>query len=238
MSPLQAIFFDAAGTLFHIKGSVAEVYLSYAERYGVKRTPESLAAVSAAFARAIQEAPPPVFAVTDPVRLKECERVWWFDVVHHVFYRVGMFEGFDDYFEEVFHAFDGPALWALYPETSSVLKDLKGQGFELGIISNFDTRLFTVLRGLGIVDLFDTVTIASLARAAKPSREIFKLALEKHAIAPAEALHVGDSLRDDVGGEREAGLSAVLLDREQHHATAAVPTIRTLEELYRVLAPP
>ncbi|GIW53833.1 MAG: hypothetical protein KatS3mg082_0237 [Nitrospiraceae bacterium] len=48
-----------------------------------------------------------------------------------------------------------------------MLKELKGRGYELGIVSNFDSRLFNVLRGLGIADLFDTVTISSLARAAK-----------------------------------------------------------------------
>ena len=77
-----------------------------------------------------------------------------------------------------------------------MLRTLKDQGFELGIISNFDSRLFSVLRGLGIADLFDTVTISSLARAAKPSARIFHQALEKHAVDPDEALHVGDSERE------------------------------------------
>ena len=62
----KVLFFDAAGTLFHVKGSVAEIYVSYAERYGVKRTDDLLAKVRAAFARAFQDAPPPVFAVSDP----------------------------------------------------------------------------------------------------------------------------------------------------------------------------
>ena len=38
-----------------------------------------------------------------PWVLKQSERLWWFDIVHNVFYRVGMFEGFDEFFEEVFH---------------------------------------------------------------------------------------------------------------------------------------
>ncbi len=227
----QVIFFDAAGTLFHVKGSVAEIYLRYAERYGVKRTDETLAAVKAAFARAFQEAPPPVFAAADPAAIKQCERMWWFDIVHNVFYRVGMFEGFDDYFDEVFQAFDGPECWTLYPETLGVLKALKGLGYELGIVSNCDSRLFNVLRGLGIADLFDTVTISSLARAAKPAPEIFRVALDKHAADPEEALHVGDSLRDDVEGARRAGMTGVLLERESGSTAHQVPTIRSLDEL-------
>lgn len=231
---IRAVFFDAAGTLFHVKGSVGEVYLSHAVKYGVKPSQELLAALNAAFPRAFQDAPPAVFAVSDPIEIKRCERLWWFDIVHSVFYRVGMFDGFDDYFEEVFHAFNGPEHWTLYPETLSVLKELKGRGLELGIISNFDTRLFNILRGLGIADQFDTVTIASLAHAAKPASRIFRLALEKHAIEPEEAVHVGDSVRDDLEGARAARLHSVLLDREQRHAASA-PTIRCLEELLPLL---
>lgn len=240
-SRIQVILFDAAGTLFRVKGSVAEIYLRYAEKYGVKRTGETLAAVKAAFARAFQEAPPPVFAAVDPAEIKQCERMWWFDIVHHVFYRVGMFERFDDYFDEIFQAFDGPECWTLYPETRGVLEELKERGYELGIVSNFDSRLFNVLRGLGIADLFDTVTISSLARAAKPSPRIFRVALDKHAADPDEALHVGDSLTEDVQGARAAGLWAFHLQRDRpegdrpHGTDARRRTIATLDELPTLL---
>jgi putative hydrolase of the HAD superfamily len=236
MSRIQVVFFDAAGTLFHVKGSVAEIYLGYAEKYGVRRTPESLTAVDAAFKRAFAEAPPPVFAVSDPAEIKRCERLWWFDIVHNVFYRVGMFEGFDDYFDEVFSAFDGPDRWVLYPDTLRVLNALKAQGLELGIISNFDSRLFNVLRGLGLVGFFDSVTLSSLGHAAKPAPKIFQLALEKHGADPHEAVHVGDSIRDDVEGARRAKLSAVLIHRTPYPGSDHVVTIRTLAELPALIA--
>jgi putative hydrolase of the HAD superfamily len=233
MNKIKVIFFDAAGTLFHVKGSVADVYLAHAEKYGVKRTPELRESLKAAFVRAFADAPPPAFAVNDPREITQCERLWWFDVVHNVWYRVGMFEQFDDYFEEVFDAFGGPAYWTLYPETLGVLKGLKEQGYELGIVSNFDSRLFNVLRGLGLAELFDTVTISSLAHAAKPAPRIFQLALDKHAMEAEDAVHVGDSRRDDVEGARKAGLQAVLLERESQVVPAAahIPTIRSLEQL-------
>lgn len=237
MSRIKVIFFDAAGTLFHVKGSVADIYLTHAEKYGVKKTPELLSSVKAAFARAFDEAPPPIFAVSDPTEIKRCERLWWFDVVHNVWYRAGMFEQFDEYFEDVFEAFGGPSYWMLYPDTLGVLKGLKEQGYELGIISNFDSRLFNVLRGLGIADLFDTITISSLAHAAKPAPKIFQLALDKHAMDPDDAVHVGDSRRDDVDGARKAGLQAVLIERESQLTSSAsnIPAIQTLEQLPALL---
>lgn len=231
MSRIKVVFFDAAGTLFHVKGSVADVYVQYAEKYGVGRSPEILDAVNAALRRAFHDAPPPVFAATEPEEIKRCERLWWFDLVHSVFYRVGMFEGFDDFFEEVFLAFDGPQHWVLYPETLGVLKEMKGRGIELGIISNFDTRLFNVLRGLGITEVFDTVTISSLARAAKPAPQIFAYALDQHAVEPDEALHVGDNIREDVEGAQRAGLTGVLLDRERRQASSSIPIAHSLDDL-------
>ncbi len=237
MSRFKAIFFDAAGTLFHVRGSVGEIYLSYARKYGFPQTDEALVAVKTAFRRAFHDAPPPVFAVSDPAEIKRCERLWWFDIVHAVFYRVGMFEGFDDYFEEVFQAFEGPLHWTLYPEVLRVLKELRGRDIEVGIVSNFDTRLFHVLRGLGLADLLDTVTISSLTRAAKPSPQIFRIALQKHALDPEEAMHVGDSLHEDVQGAGAAGLVGVWLDRDgrtagtERDAAFTGHRIQTLEAL-------
>jgi putative hydrolase of the HAD superfamily len=238
---IQVVFLDAAGTLFHVRGSVADVYLQYGEKYGLKRTPAMIEAVNAAFTRAFRDAPAPVFHVSDPREIKRSERLWWFDVFHNVFYRVGMFDGFDEYFEEVFQAFDGPAHWVLYPETLSVLKGLKSQGYELGIISNFDSRLFTILRALGLSEFFQTVTLSTLAHAAKPGAQIFRVALEKHAVDPDDAVHVGDSVKDDLEGARMAGLHPVLLNRAagrqpEVSAISATPVIQSLEALPAVLA--
>ncbi len=104
-------------------------------------------------------------------------------------------------------------------------------GSSLGIVSNFDSRLFNVLRGLGIADHFDTVTISSLAHAAKPSPKIFELALEKHAVDAADAMHVGDSITDDVEGARKAGITAVLLARDGKQPPPGIAAIRALDEL-------
>lgn len=228
---IRVVFFDAADTLFHVNGSVADIYLQHAVQFGFPKTPDSLRAISQAFSRAFHDAPPPLFAATDPAHIKQSERLWWFDIVHNVFYRVGMFERFDDFFEQVFQVFEDPNSWRLFPDTAAALAELKAQGLELGIISNFDSRLFAVMRGLGIAEAFDTVTISSLTRAAKPAPKIFQLALEKHAVDPDEALHVGDSVRDDVEGAKKAGLHAVLLDRQGAHRQPDVEVIQTLREL-------
>jgi putative hydrolase of the HAD superfamily len=234
--PIRVVFFDAAETLFHVNGSVAEIYLRHAVLFGYQAKPDSLARITEAFKRAFHDAPPPVFAATESAQIKQSERLWWFDVVHNVFYRIGMFDRFDEFFEHVFEVFADPASWKVYPEVLPTLKDLRNRGLELGIVSNFDSRLFKVLKGLGLAEVFDTVTISSLAHAAKPSPKIFEVALEQHAVEPGEAMHVGDSVRDDVEGATKAGLAAVLLARQGKQAPPGIPVIRTLDELIPLLA--
>src|SRR5690606_11999579 len=115
ISPIKVIFFDAVGTLFDVKGSVGEVYSTYAVKYGFSATDQTPKALNAAFRQTIKEMPLPVFSVDRPEKLKQCERLWWFDVVHAVFYRVGMFEKFDDFFDEVYEAFGRDTHWEVYP---------------------------------------------------------------------------------------------------------------------------
>lgn len=228
---IQVVFFDAAGTLFHVKDSVGEVYVRYAEKYGVSKSDQLVAKVNQAFKEAFQQAPPAIFAVDEPERLKQCERLWWFDIVHGVFYRVGMFKGFDEYFDEVFHTFGTSELWEVYPEVPGVLGELKSLGYELGVISNFDTRFFEIFRGLKLDQYFDSITISSLARAAKPSPKIFQYALDQHAIDPEDAVHIGDSVREDLDGARQAKLRGILIDREEKGPSGQESVVRSLEEI-------
>ena len=227
--PVKAVFFDAVGTLFDVNGSVGEVYLHYAQKYGVDTSKDMELAVNLAFKDVFQKMPPPIFSVQSPDKLKQCERLWWFDVVHAVFYRVGMFEGFDDYFDEVFEAFEHARHWKIFPETVEVLTRLKEMEFELGVISNFDTRFFQIIRALELNQFFDTVTISSIAGSAKPAPRIFQYALDQHCLLPTEAVHVGDHEQEDYLGAKTTGLHAFYLNRsrqgtllEQEIATLSV----------------
>jgi len=230
---MRVVFFDAAGTLFQVKGTVGQVYLDLAKSYGVRTSAEAL---QQAFRRAFADAPPLAFSLASATDIKACERLWWFDVVHNVFYRVGMFERFDQYFEEVFAHFASSESWELFPETIATLLAMEERGIELGIVSNFDSRLYEILVGLGIDRFFESVTISSFAGVAKPSPQIFLRALAKHGAVPKDALHVGDSLHEDVHGALAAGIKAVLLKREpEPDGLTGVQTITNLYEAISIM---
>ena len=234
-SSVHVVFFDAAGTLFRVKGSVGNVYLRYAEKYGVPNSVDMAAKVNQGFKDAFQQAPPPIFAADHPEQLKSCERLWWFDLVHAVFYRVGMFDGFDEYFDEIYEAFGTADHWEVYPEVPATLQQLKSQGYELGVISNFDTRFFRIFRGLQLDHFFDSITISSLAGSVKPSEKIFQRALDHHVVEPEEALHVGDHQQEDFEGATQANLRCVLLDREGTFKNGTIPCISKLDDVCTLL---
>lgn len=86
---------------------------------------------------------------------------------------------------------------------------------KLGVISNFDKRIYSVVDQLGLSSSWDFLISSESAGASKPQEKIFGIALEKSElpIEPRQALHIGDDLEKDYLGARAAGWQAALLDR-------------------------
>ncbi len=202
------VFFDVAGTLVELNGSVGEIYGRFARRYGIDRDPFVM---SDAFSRSFREQPPLAFPPeTSEDELHMHERGWWRRVVLDV---VPEFPQFDAFFNEVYEFFRGREAWRLFDEVIPTLAELKNRGLRLAIISNYDSRIDDLLRDFEIEHYFDGVHISTRIGAAKPDRDIFLSALRYHQVEPRSALHVGDSLREDYEGASAAGIRAVLLDR-------------------------
>ena len=213
---VKTIFFDAADTLFYIEKGLGHTYAGVARKYGADPDP---AEIKKAFSRAFKSAPPLAFGDVSVKERQRLEKEWWRAIVGKVYSDIGMFDEFDPHFDELFEVFRGEA-WTLFPETVDVLSSLKESGYKLGIISNFDSRVYDVMRQLGIYEYFDVLVISSEAGHAKPSHGIFSLALERAGRDPREVIHVGDDLCNDFHGARAMGIRALLLDREGEYAGA------------------
>lgn len=225
---VRAVFLDAVGTLFQVRGSVGRIYWELARAHGVRATPE---AIDKAFSEVFGVAPPLCFPGIQTGSIRRLEKQWWYDVVSRVFQKVGGIERFDDYFESVFKVFSDSGGWELYDDTEQVLGELKNRGLIIGIISNFDSRIYPVLSELGIFRFIDSVHISSREGTAKPDAGIFKKAASEHGLHPREALHVGDSFKEDVTGAQAAGLQAVYLNRDGSSFDGTIPSVRCLTNL-------
>jgi putative hydrolase of the HAD superfamily len=225
---VRAVFFDAAGTLLHVRGSVGKIYWELAKPHGIQSTPDL---IEKAFQDVFETSPPPAFPNLQPGLIRKTEKQWWRDVVSRVFHQVGGIERFDEYFEKVFEFFSSSRGWELYPETKQVLGALKDRGLVIGIVSNFDSRIYPVLSELGIFPLIDSVHLSTHEGSAKPDVAIFKKALEAHSLHPKEALHVGDSFKEDIQGALAAGLGAIYVNRQVSREPEYIPTISNLKDL-------
>jgi putative hydrolase of the HAD superfamily len=207
---LKAVLLDAAGTLFHVRGSVGDVYATVAARHQVTVAAQ---AIEQRFRAAFRQMPPLAFPDVPAEQLPQRERAWWRQVVATAF-SGECFADFDAFFGELFEHFAGAAAWALFPDTQPALAALRARGVRLGVVSNFDGRLLPICRGLGIAERFDAIVMSGRAGYAKPDPRIFRIALDGLGVQPGEALHVGDSEQDDVAGATAAGLRAILLERD------------------------
>jgi putative hydrolase of the HAD superfamily len=207
---IEAVYFDAAGTLIKPARRVGESYAAFANKYGKKVAPGDL---FERFHVCFERAPRLAFPDATPDQINHLERDWWKNLVRQVFEPFGRFDEFNDYFAELFDYFAAPSAWALFPEVVDTLAALRQRGVKLAVISNFDSRLVGILTGLGIGWYFSDVFVSSRIGYAKPDRRIFDLALSRHGLTAKDVIHVGDSQTNDLEGARNAGLNALLIDR-------------------------
>jgi putative hydrolase of the HAD superfamily len=122
-----------------------------------------------------------------------------------------------------------------YPETLEVLRALRKR-YRLGLITNTSEVSFAPLRReFGLDGYFDSIVTSYEAGILKPDPQIFRLALERLGVTPAEAVMVGDNPRDDVVAAEAIGMRAVLVDRRRRHLDAP-RRIESLRELPPLLA--
>jgi putative hydrolase of the HAD superfamily len=100
-----------------------------------------------------------------------------------------------------------------FPDTGPALSQLRRLELRLVVVSNWDVSLPGVLAGLGLNAWLDGVVTSAEVGAGKPDGAIFERALEIAGVGPSEAVHVGDSLREDIQGARAAGIEPVLITR-------------------------
>jgi putative hydrolase of the HAD superfamily len=229
---IKAIFFDAAGTLIKPARRVGETYAVLAQKYGVE---PSAAEITERFRLCFHSAPPLAFPGTPAARIEDLERAWWKNLVRRIFEPWDGFQRFDDYFAELFAYFAQPDAWTLYPEVAETLSALEKHGMVLSVISNFDSRLIGILEGLGAAHWFEHIFVSSRVGYAKPDRQIFHTALERHSLKAGDALHVGDSEEKDLHGANKAGLKGVLVERNGESNSNPSPRITNLRGIFPLL---
>jgi 2-haloalkanoic acid dehalogenase type II len=91
------------------------------------------------------------------------------------------------------------------PGVVETLERLRSLGLELAVVANWDISVHEQLTRYGLASFFRTILSSAEIGVMKPDPRIFHAALERLAVPPSRALHVGDHAVDEVGA-RAAGM--------------------------------
>ncbi len=220
---IQAVFFDAVGTLIVPDPPVAEVYAAAGRRHGCDLPIEL---VTQRFRDAFRgEAQKD--AILGGVTSEERERQRWQVIVAAVFEHC---PEQDSIFAELYAHFARPEAWHVTEGAGEMLKELSKRGLILGLASNFDHRLNRIVDGLPELSIVKHRVISSAIRWLKPSPRFFEAVIRSAGCAANEILFVGDDRINDFTGARAAGMQAVLFDPRPDEISG-IKRIRRLSEL-------
>jgi putative hydrolase of the HAD superfamily len=118
-----------------------------------------------------------------------------------------------------------------FADARPALQAARAGGRRLVVVSNWDVSLHDVLARLGITPMLDGILTSAEVGARKPDPAIFRRGLELAGVGAGEAIHVGDSLDEDIAGARAAAIEPVLLRRDGGPGPPGTRTIASLAEL-------
>jgi putative hydrolase of the HAD superfamily len=212
MSPLlsrdvRAIVFDAVGTVIHPEPPASAVYAAVGRRFGSRLSAAAIAPrFRAAFAR--QEALDRDAGLRTSEE-REVER--WRQIVGEVLTDVTDPGGC---FAELYAHFARPEAWRADPDAAPTLQELAARGYVLGVASNYDRRLRSVVAGMPALRPVQHLVISSEVGWRKPAREFFAALCRSVGRDAGQILFVGDDRANDYDGARAAGLKALLVGGE------------------------
>jgi HAD superfamily hydrolase (TIGR01549 family) len=121
------------------------------------------------------------------------------------------------------------------PGAVETVRELYETGVPIGVVSSavYHPFLEWTLEAFGVRDALQVVITSASAGFYKSRPEIFLHAADALAADPSHTVHIGDSLRYDVGGASRVGMGTVWLRRDdaRHAEDSYVPdlTLETLE---------
>jgi putative hydrolase of the HAD superfamily len=222
---IRAVLFDAGATLVHPDPPVEAVYAREFAADGARFTEEEL---TRALTRAWEEVH--ALPAGDRYGGARGEAAFWVAFLNRVRSLLDGGALSTAGFERLAGHFRSAAAWAVYDDVVPTLEELSRRGAKLAVVSNWDSYLPNLLAALGLDRFFSVVAVSALEGTSKPDPEIFLRVCRRLDVAPAEALHIGDSVAEDLAGARAAGLSALLLDRADAHPEIG-DRIRSLVEI-------
>jgi putative hydrolase of the HAD superfamily len=233
--PIRAVLFDAVGTLFHSDPPITRVYADAGARAGVVLTEVAigerfLASFRRHFGRPAAGSPAEQTQTSEVI-----ERERWRRIVAEVFAELPETTAAGALFEELWEHFARGSSWRLFDDVAPTWRALADRGVRIGIASNYDRRLLSVVSDLKPLDECRHVYHSAGVGHAKPGVAFFRTIESDLGLDPSELLFVGDDRVNDYEGATHAGWHALWLGRQR--PTEGPHHIQSLSELLAHVPP-
>jgi len=230
---IKAIFFDVGATLLAPAKDEGDTFTQLARELGISINPVE-----------VNQKVPLMYELYE--QLYEQDDSFWSDTMRAQAIWTEMYEYMasllgipkqrhKELAEVVYQHYFSANAWTPFDDVLPILDLLRGRGIRMGLISNWDSTLVSIIEGLGMSDYFETVIASADVCLHKPMPEIFHLALSHLSVDAQEALHVGDHLKADAQGAAGVGITPLLLDRHERHTAFDGIRIQSLLEIEALL---
>ncbi|MFQ6124946.1 MAG: HAD family hydrolase [Candidatus Heimdallarchaeota archaeon] len=128
---------------------------------------------------------------------------------------------------------------ALYPDTLSTLRYLKGQGYRLGLLTDTDhvkAMKWRRIKLSGLGKWFKAIVVSGEEGIkAKPDPDSFRLLARRLNLRPEDCVFIGDKTYLDIKGAKAARMTTILIKRREWDCPVdpdfIVETLQELQEL-------
>ena len=213
----KVVLFDAVGTILKTSPGVIEVYHSHGLRHGSGLNVEDIKVRFRASRRRLFDLDTSAKRQTagQLISSDDIERSLWFQLIADVFVDVADPQPL---FDELWQYFASPDNWQLFHDTESTFQSLKSAGYLIGIASNFDSRLNSIVSAFPELNCADFVFCSGDIGFRKPDPAFYLTVETKIQQQLGRQLNepiwmTGDCIENDFWGPRRHGWNAVWLNR-------------------------
>jgi HAD superfamily hydrolase (TIGR01509 family) len=128
----------------------------------------------------------------------------------------------------------------LYSGTTAILRQLAGNGYRLGLLSNVSDGAAFPITQLGLPSLFDEMILSHEVGLLKPDPAIFELACRRLGVTPPETIFVADGGFGELDAAHRLGIFSIMLEQDNQSKEFGSSSeydlkIHDLRELMRIL---
>lgn len=210
----QVIFFDVGETLVRSRLPYGDLLSEIGHELNIDVPAQLLGGLTARIEVRVAARTERRLPITFPA---EASQRFWYQTYHDLFLRDLSTTDARRLAQAFLGLLSSPAGYALFDDTVATLERLRTDGYQLGIISNWEAWLPSLLQDVGIAHFFDHVIVSGLCGLEKPDTRIFTLALDKGGYRPEQVVYVGDRPAHDVEPVCAVGMTPILLDRTDRY---------------------